>query len=84
MQDSMFIVFKDHLKTKKGQQLISQFESTRDAWRIYHKLKEHTMSLQVLQLLAKTSAEIRLEDNDVKDLLGRMFEDVWHWEEEER
>jgi hypothetical protein len=41
MQDFMFIVFKDHLKTKRGQQMISQFRSTRDAWRIYHKLKEH-------------------------------------------
>jgi hypothetical protein len=82
MQDFMFIVFKDCLKTKKGQQLIHQFELTRDARLIYYKLKDHAMSLKVLQLSVDTSSGFRFKDNDVTALSGNAFGDVWLWEEQ--
>jgi hypothetical protein len=54
MQKFMFMVFKYHLQTNRGQLLVRQFKSTRDGRLIYHKLKEHAISLQVLQLLEDT------------------------------
>jgi hypothetical protein len=77
------MVFKDHLQPNR-EQLLGQFESARNARRIYQKLKEHAMSLQVLQLSVDTSSGIILEDIDVNDMILKMFENVCHWEEEEK
>jgi hypothetical protein len=77
MQEFMFIVFKDHQKTKKGQQLIRQFELTRDSRLIYLKLKEHAMSLKLLQMSDDTLSGFRIKDNDISALYGNAFDDVW-------
>jgi hypothetical protein len=69
MQDFMFLVFKDHVKTNNGQLLVSQFESTRDAWLIYRKLKENAMLLTVAQLSVDTS--YRYRNNYPKNCLVR-------------
>jgi hypothetical protein len=71
MQEFLFLVFKDHLKTNKGQLLVSQFESTCDARRIYRKLKEHAMRLVVVQVLVDTSSQYRMNDPSEKFLFGK-------------
>ena len=46
MQIFMYAVFEDKLKTDKGKSLVSNYESTRDAQRIYKELTKHTKAPQ--------------------------------------
>jgi hypothetical protein len=75
----MFLVLKDHFNRIKGQLLFSHFESSRDARRIYCKLKEHAMRLPVVQLLVDNLSGIRMNDPNEKELFGKTFDDVWKW-----
>jgi hypothetical protein len=81
LQDLMFLVLKDHLKTNIGQLMVSQFESTRDACIIYRKLKEHAMRLIVVQLLFDTFSRYRMNYPKENVWFDKNFDDVWSWYE---
>ena len=44
MQTFMYAVLEEHMKTDKGKSLVSQYEATRDAQKIYYELKKHALS----------------------------------------
>jgi hypothetical protein len=50
MQVFMYAVFEDKLKTDKGKSLVSNYETTRDARRIYKELTTHATSSTAAQL----------------------------------
>jgi len=50
----MYAVMEDHLKTDKGKSLVSQYESTRDAQKIYRELKKHGLASTAAQISGDT------------------------------
>jgi hypothetical protein len=54
MQKFMYAALQEHLKTDKGESLVSPFEATRDTQSIYQELMKHALSSTAAQLSGDT------------------------------
>jgi hypothetical protein len=68
IQTLMYAVLEVHLKTDKGQLLVSQVESTRDAQSIYRELKKHAQSSTAAKLYSK---ETGVAQHNILSCTGR-------------
>ena len=54
IQVFMYAVLEEHLKTSKGKALVSMYEHTHDAQKIYAELKKHAQCSTAAQLSGDT------------------------------
>jgi HEPN domain-containing protein len=82
MQIFMYAVFEVHLKTSKGKLLVSQYEETHDAQRIYRELKKHALSSTAAQLSGDTLLQYITTTRYPGNWRGTSYEFVLHWKEQ--
>jgi hypothetical protein len=82
MQIFMYAVLEEHLKTSKGKSLVSQYEQTHDAQRIYCKLMKHALSSTAAQLSGDTLLQYITTARYPGTWRGTTYDFVLHWQEQ--
>ena len=82
MQDFMYAVFEEKLKTDKGKSLISAYENTRDAQSIYRELTKHAKSSTAAQLSGDTLLKYITSARYPGNWRGTSYAFVLHWKEQ--
>ena len=82
VQTFMYAVLEENLKTDKGKSLVSQFELTRDAQRIYYELKKHAQSTTAAQITGDTLLQYITTARYPGNWRGTSYSFVLHWKEQ--
>ena len=82
MNTFMYAVLESHLKTDKGKSLVSQYEATRDAQKIYRDLKKHALGSTAAQLSGDTLLQYITTSRFPGNWRGSSYGFVLHWKEQ--